>query len=796
MNLRLKNTILLKLIAFLFFFIFFNAINFKNKNAKSIYITNSSINIDSNLKGISFNNIESNFKDNNYFKEIIYKGKISNIDTLTLKINNQVFQLLANDIKKNFKTINGDTTYSITRGLSIRKSFLPFVNQFINWEGINSFIWRSLTSPIIILLCISFLFSLFYKKPVLHNFNKSNGPTLHYTTLEWTTAIVVFIALFVLLTKDNKYFFLQDDNYIQFSPVITRSLEDFYTNGTWPTYNFYQNAGIPTSGYSIYALTYIVTHIAFVISKYFLNDIHSFCNVFCFLHFLLGYVFLIKLLQSLKIHFLLALVGSLTFVFSGFSIMTTRSWYYVAPSIFFVPFLTYLRIVWHNKFSFKRILIFCLFIALYAYAGNVQFWIYSLCFWLLLEILFHYFKIQKINLKFLLVTIFLSIVLFLPQLLMTLYETKGLVRVGENNLDLFHGINDMIHPFPNNSIIVDDWGAGPLKKYNWVFFKCNFIFGLSTFFLVFYFCFSKTKVPSIFKPLLIVFLCSIFLGSGKYGVIAIPISKLPIFNVFSHPFKLLFFINFFIIIIGAMFINSFQNNRINLIVIFLIIPNVIWQIIQTKSSFHNYSYTSPYEKPKYVNILSPVKDYRILPIGPYRSLHKDYAFSMMHNIATAYQIPSLESLEVLNPKPINIKNDYNDFSVKYIVAYNDLTQSVQKYDPYIRLSALKNYNSFRIIYADSINTIYENEHYTPLVNCYKNSKRIGLTPQIDYATSEVNVQYATKINCDKILLSFNYRQPLKIYLDNKLQPKSKDSLNRIIIFPTFDFKHIKIKYSY
>jgi hypothetical protein len=712
-----------------------------------------------------------------------------------LRKDNTTFLILKKDIEATKQLIGSDSFYSITKHLNLTKTSIPYFKKLINWEGSSKYFSRLFDSPIIFLLIICYTLAIFFQQK---NWWKhlTVKPSIHQTSYKIRfVELSLFVVLFCVLTGLNKYYFLQDDNYIQFSPVITQSLTDFYHSGRWFNYNFYQNAGLPTAGYSIYSLNYFGTHFSFLVAKYIVNDVDCFATVFAFFHFFLGYFFLLKLLRLLNIYKELAVIAALCFVFSGYNVMASRSWFYIAPSIFYLPLLVFLRIKWHHKLTIKKAIYFGLFIGLYAYSGNVQYWTYTILSWLLLEAAYFLNKLQKLPWKFMLLSLAIGVLLFIPQLYITLLEVEGLKRTPNIGLDMFLGINEMLHPF-NSSIIVVADSAGPLySKYNWVMFKCCFLFGIITFAQLFRLFFLQ-KISKPIRPLLFLFFILLLYGCGSYGLIAALSLKLPFFSYFTYPFKIVLYLNFIIIVIGTYYLNQLKDKRIRIGILVLLFINLIWQISQSQSAFHIYKYKEPYKKPNYFALLDATLDYRVLATGAFRSFDENYAFSLQHNLATIYKIPSLDALEVLNSKEIDVINEYSNFSVRYVIDYKNQTEKIKYFPSSLNIKDLKNNNALLKIYEDSAVTLYENKNYIPLITCYNDAGCIELKPIIKYSTANIAIQYASKVYCSKVLLTLNYRTSLRIYVDDKPAKLFTDSLNRVSFFPNNPFNKIEARYSY
>jgi hypothetical protein len=189
-------------------------------------------------------------------------------------------------------------------------------------------------------------------------------------------------------------------------------------------------------------------------------------------------------------------------------------------------------------------------------------------------------------------------------------------------------------------------------------------------------------------------------------------------------------------------------------------------------------------------------DYRILPIGPARTDHRSYSETMMFNLPTQYRLPSLECLEVLNSQRIDFYKHYNEFSVRYIMVHKNISKSYVEINYNLDAIEFMALDTLPIIFKDSIFTIYENKNYTPLITLYNNeNKLIKSDPRIKYSSSLVTITYKDKQQAKKVLLTFNYRKNLTVYADGKKVTTMPDSINRVLFFPTFEFKELNIKYT-
>lgn len=782
---------------FLLLLLFFIVNQLQNKNVSTIEITVSDSLKDSlaNFKGLTYNNFITSYKDENYFKAILYEGDINVLDSLKIKIGLKEFNYSRNDLKK-ISTVNilGKNYYNVTKDVKIRKPLIPFLNKIINFKTNIKFFANLILQPHIALLIFCFIFFRKYNLNKLVE-NASNNKITDKIKFQFPLVIFCFLMCFLLIVYNNAYYFLQDDNYIQFTPIIVQSLNDFYENGTMPIYNFYQNSGIPTLNYNIYSLNYLFTHVAFIISKYILHNSLHFNSVFAFIHFFLGYVFLYKLLRLLKINFIVALVSSLSFIFCGFNLETTRSWYYLAPSIAFGPLLGYYRLLWSPNFTVKRAILYGVLIAIYAYSGNIQYFSYSIFLWIILEILAYSKTRNKKIIIFISLSFSISLLLFLPQLITTLKEIKYLYRIGGVGMNIAGHLNEFLTPLPSKTNLGEHFSAIGYEKYNWTFFKCSFLSAIASFIALYYYLFTRTgKRNNYLFYLLIVLLFCILYGSGNFGVIYKLLRYLPFWDKFSHTFKIMLYINLLFIICGAIIINKIKNSIIIYVLMGVQLFALFFQIINSKTAFFIYNYDKPYKALSYKNVLDTTLDYRVLPVSVLRTTNNDFNESLMHNLATFYKIPSLEVMEDLSPNKIDIDKNLSEFSVRYIIYYNKKANDDFWEKPNINKKVLQSKYVFDSIFSNESVTIYENKNYMPIVSLYDKENKLIIKnkPKIIYECNKVSILYNEIIHPQMICLSFNYRDKLEIKLNDFIAPKFKDSLNRIIIYPKNTFNRITI----
>lgn len=202
--------------------------------------------------------------------------------------------------------------------------------------------------------------------------------------------LIISLLFFFFLEYQYPYTFLKDDNLNQFLPVILEGMQQLF-NGHLPVWNPYQYTGSPLLEYGIYAVLYPLMILSYVISHYVTHNDFLLFEFFVLFHLIAGYCATFFLLRSRRIQPLLSLIGAIAFVFSGYALIASGSWYYVAPVLLFLPLI----FLFHDRLHGSRDLRTPLFLGairgLFFYAGNAQFFVYALLFEFL-YFLFLYFR--------------------------------------------------------------------------------------------------------------------------------------------------------------------------------------------------------------------------------------------------------------------------------------------------------------------------------------------------------------------------------------------------------------------
>ncbi len=762
------------------------------------------------LYGINHKNIMVELDADAYIKDYIFIGDTANITSILFNgiyLNKNLFV----ERDKNFTAtyyndlINANNKiYSIKNSFKSQSSIFFYFKNFLNWKGDFSFIKNVLVSPLVLftfLFCI--LFYLYKKYRFV--FKKTNVQIEDFKIPFYFIWLPFLLLFFIIFYQDN-YYFLQDDNYAQFTPVLLKGLDGWYQQGSFPTYTPLQFNGVATFEYSTYSFLYPITHLSYLIAKYILHNSYQFNNVFAFIHFAVGYYFFIKLLKLFKINFFISVVAALSFIFCGFNLETSRSWYYIAPTIAFLPLLLYYIFTYcSKKLSLKNYVCVILLLVIYAYSGNFQFWLYTIIF--CSAIYFYINKIPfKITIKTYLLVLILSSILFLPQLMVSFISMHNIDRVGGAGQGIVGGVGNILFPFFYKNALPNGWGSTLYKAYDYYFYYGGFVFILITFFYIIYSFINFKNFYNLYKQknklfiFAIVFLVSFILAFGIPGFLWFLQSKIPIFNKFNHPFKFLLFVQFFGTITGAIILNYFCKKYFNkfsfyfiLIISFIIIT---LNVFNTKDAFFVFDLQNkPYSPAKYFNLLDTNNNYRIIPLSALRSSDSLFNNTLQMNFSMMQNIASADGYEPFcNNLNDNYKN-HRELGIRYFIVSHHTPSSVNVAYLFNRLSKFKYYIEFNKIYSDNQIDILEDTLSEPLIQLYQNNQKIKTNIEILNKNNGVFFEInASKAIVNKAMLNYNFNENIFVYVNGKTIEKEKDSFNRMVIYPNQLVKTIEFKY--
>ena len=606
----------------------------------------------------------------------------------------------------------------------------------------------------------------------------------------------VIISLFCLEKYSNYLFFLQDDNFHQFFPVICQSCRDFFEKGLFPEINPYQMGGMPTLSTGLYALTYPFTYISFAISKYlFKNEIYT-MEIFAVIHILIAYVLSYIAGRMCKIKPVFSSLYSICYCLSGWSLFILRSWYFMIGITAFAPLI--IIMIQHLRnlekgFNFKHIFLYGILTGLLAHAGNIQMWGYFTGFYILS--CFILFILKEIYLKKLISAFFVvltGVCFASPILYLTGVLFKDIERAVYTGLNLFPYVLSVIIPdyilkHFRNSLFGQAFYSGTVGMTFTILLFAAIIIALTTK--------NNISVKQIFKDNIFLFIgiFALILSFGESFYLWDWLHSFGNLKYLRQPVKMVVFVNLFLLLSGFLTASRIVKTKISktIMVIFVVVLMCIHMFYVKSQSMCTYK-TNIYHK------ISPVitedmdiKNYRVLPIVPFRSELYDYSsLTLGLNFSSIYKISSINAysnnfedclkknidLNIINSLILNkiyyiefpyIQEYLKNYGVKYIFLYEE---NNFKFKDSILKKHFKKIHQFDKIH------IYEIPYAKPLafVENFNAPIPIELNSQ-GFILDTKNIKPGVNLTINMICHS-NY----KLYNQNKNEIKwNCDKLNRI-----------------
>lgn len=380
------------------------------------------------------------------------------------------------------------------------------------------------------------------------------------------------LVLMVLLLIECKYpyFFLQDDNRDSYLPYFVHNYESLL-NGELAQYNFHQFMGIPSLASGQTAALYPFTYFAVFLSDIIFGHYFAAVDIQVILHLLIGAVGFFCFMRFFGISRKAAFFGGLTWPLSSFVIYVSNSWVVVSAAAAFFPWMLFFSFRLYKAPSIKINICAIVVRLLLFYSGNVQYFIYSVVFELLTVILYvisdsksgekivNTIKFSRKYIEGYIYVLILSLPLLLPmwnQMAISVHRSSKLPFREFISLSYPIGelLKDSFYPFFKLS-----------EHRVWLYgnmFGLSYIGYLPILFLIFgiieaiIYKQKNTIINSVrfsvfIRPALIALLWS------TNWIFNIIIYVIPILNRFRFPFKLVFYLNFYLIVIAMLLFSNF-----------------------------------------------------------------------------------------------------------------------------------------------------------------------------------------------------------------------------------------------
>ena len=465
----------------------------------------------------------------------------------------------------------------------------------------------------------------------------------------------VYICGLVTAESQESHYFLRDDNYTQFYPTILYACRTFWS-GHWVSWNPYQLMGSPLTDLGIYSMTYPLTHVSYLAAKHLLRDESRFMDLFCWAHLSFAYVGTYFLGRKLRLSAPMATAVSVCYALSGFSLIGSRCWYYMSPTIAAIPLITSLALSFPfpDKQSWKWTVNVGVILGLLFHAGNAQMWAYTVCCFLLLLAARVLQKNSPLKAFFqagpaMAIAVGIALPLLSPQL----SATSGLSRVtlGEG---ILQGLTSTVYlyPFANSPFPGQSTQDGSPSG--------QFYYAGSIFMIVWLAAVAALVVNNGARkvlrqnPILAASLVAFLLACGYQGGIWNLMALLPVFNKFSHPIKFLPFFNLFFSLTGALLLSRAlfghtERRKMEAGLLGVLSCLMLYNSFQAHTAFYPLADAPSYQLPeRFTSILkSDGYVHRIFPAGTIGTGSKGYMQGLRLNFPSAVGIVSIEGHDSL-----------------------------------------------------------------------------------------------------------------------------------------------------
>jgi len=381
----------------------------------------------------------------------------------------------------------------------------------------------------------------------------------------FTLVVCVFIVL-LFVEYNHPYFFLNDDNRDYFLPNYIHNYRSLL-NGELALYNFHQFLGIPHLALGQSGTLYPIVYLSIFLSKLIFNHYFAAIDIMVIIHLMIGSVGFYKFVSFFDIEHKICLFGGLTWALGSFVVYVSDSWVIVSAAAAYFPWMIFFSFVLLKNPSLKAVFGAVAVRLLLFYAGHIQYFIYSVIFEFLTVVLFLIYRYQNGNkIKCVVILLgkyirsYLYVLIFsLPLLLPMWHQTTiSADRSGRLVFEEFVG-----RKFPLSELIsgLTYVGYGKLGYLSHIgiiviyFLVIGLIIGLINRIK------SKSKIQtnenvSLFVFLIPALIALLWATSTHFNQL---IYIIPILNRFRYPFKLVFFLDFYLIVITTIILSNLMK---------------------------------------------------------------------------------------------------------------------------------------------------------------------------------------------------------------------------------------------
>ncbi|HUT93214.1 MAG TPA: hypothetical protein VMY37_27365 [Thermoguttaceae bacterium] len=623
----------------------------------------------------------------------------------------------------------------------------------------------------------------------------------------WLGGLAVLVACLALLETPVPYHFTQDDNYFQFLPGMLYGCRAAF-DGSFPAWNPHQFLGAPLAEVGTYALTYPLTYVAYAIARFALGNEYATLEWFCLVHLIGGYCAFSWFGHRLGLAPAVYCAAALSFALSGYALVAGSFWFYMTPTFLWVPLLgvSVLSIArsspgWHWVIGTGMA------VGLYFHAGNVQMWTYGTGFfsiallWACLSAPDPRPRLLR-ALAALAIGFGLAAVLLVPQL----SGLRGIDRTGAGGVDALDALHAILVPYPLAE--TQYWGAGSrFRQYHGQVYYAGSVFTLFwSAGLVVAWIYPRRVGRLLRSPLFTLGLVALLLCVGDPGVLWYAQAKLPMFNKFSHPVKLLPFFHFFSLAAGAVVVHRLTSRSrsaakwraLCFVVVSVLLAYHVSLVRRSWDSFADRPYPA---MPRALDRIlgqdaGPV---RVMAVPSTLSLSVDFPLGLADNYGTVYGIDSFSGFDPLvSSRPeyqrverlaaANLLDTLRRYGVTHLVLHAGSDSSRLRQLPGLlgyqerkflyRVEPLRGYcANRRPCYEDQEIRVFLLDKTEPKAFCSGDCTQPFL---LSHAPSAVIVDASGLPGGGQVVINYLWHRAIRLFADGHRIPASADDFGRIV----------------
>ena len=631
--------------------------------------------------------------DGGWYRELrlwIPRTVWDHVEHVQITAGERTFHYTRNDILARWQIASEDDSnvllFIAPEDVKAEETLLPGVSSVMNWPGIPHVLRTVFLYPPALTVFLIFAIIL-----AAHLAGKNERfARLRDTALEgdptpdgqerngtiwFGIGAAVFIAALAILESIQPYYFVQDDNYGQFLPVMIDGCRNLFS-GVFPEWNPYQFLGCPTASQGVYGLTYPVTWLSYAIATYLFGNELLMFEVYAALHLAAAYAVTFLLCRRLGLRPGIAVAASLSFTLSGYFLIAGRSWIYMLPVAVWTPLLVLaLERLRSSPVDWKWIVGTGLVVGLFFHAGNAQMWFYALTLICLAAAVYLVTgNMTPARAARLIPALMIGAAIAAPLLIPQMMETADVARPRKFGGGItYDGLLAMVFPWPLvKAGHPKNWGnlfieyMGHLY-YSGTVFAAMGILGSAVFAVRRW---TKNRVAR--NVWLLCGTLALVFSLGRVGIIWDISLYLPVLGKFKHAFKFLPFVMLFFAIGGGLMVERLLRDSRNPVrweygLVAVVGVLLLYHAFLARPAFYNYI-----DKP-FRPLLSEIQELkaddagtvagRIATFAPVRSVNTDYTRSTHLNMASFHRVPALSGFDPLaadNPAYVEATRDLNN----------------------------------------------------------------------------------------------------------------------------------------